>query len=79
MSETEKTETRLQYPPYFVSFYLGDFVRIVIEEGKVRIEYFDEEYREWIRSTTMTLDELELLVKRIIEIGRILENIRKAR
>ena len=77
MSETEKTETRLQHPPYFVSFYLGDFVRIVIEEGKVRIEYFDEEYREWIRSTTMTLDELELLVKRIIEIGRILENIRR--
>ena len=77
MSETEKTETRLQHPPYFVSFNLGDSVRIVIEKGKVRIEYFDEEYREWIRSTTMTLDELELLVKRIIEIGRILENIRR--
>jgi len=76
MSETHESTTSSK-PPYFVAFNLGDFVRIVIKESKVRIEYYNEEYCEWMLSIEMMLDKFEDLIKRIIEIGRILENIKK--
>ena len=77
MSETHESKTSSEPPLYFVAFNLGDFVRIVIEGDNVSIEYFSEEYREWMRSTVMTLDGFEDLIKRIVEIGRILKNIKK--
>jgi len=56
------------------TFYLGNSVRIVVEEDRVKIEYFDEEYRQWTLSVQMTIDELEHLVKRVIGVGRILKS-----